>query len=157
MNAAKAELLTAFEGTDNGNVTSFCRVEIKVKKIKSVLAWKIIGTNSWKNSKSPIQMCNSLLRNDVCLCSIAALTRHMQMTRKPTDLQAERWFFFLRRWQGSVAAKSGQTKDAPLSSTESETIRGSHATMQGAFIKRFFEELKISSKHHSNYTRPANP
>ena len=30
MNAAKSELLNAFEGTDNGNLTSFCGVEIKV-------------------------------------------------------------------------------------------------------------------------------
>jgi hypothetical protein len=29
MNGAKAELLTAFEGTDNGNLTSFCGVEVK--------------------------------------------------------------------------------------------------------------------------------
>jgi hypothetical protein len=29
MNRAKAELLTAFEGTDNGNLTSFCGVEVK--------------------------------------------------------------------------------------------------------------------------------
>jgi hypothetical protein len=29
MNSAKAELLDAFEGTDNGNLTSFCGVEIK--------------------------------------------------------------------------------------------------------------------------------
>ncbi len=29
MNAAKAELLAVFEGTDNGNLTSFCGVEVK--------------------------------------------------------------------------------------------------------------------------------
>jgi hypothetical protein len=29
MNSAKTELLQAFEGTDNGNLTSFCGVEIK--------------------------------------------------------------------------------------------------------------------------------
>ncbi len=29
MNAAKADLLKAFDGTDNGNLTSFCGVEIK--------------------------------------------------------------------------------------------------------------------------------
>jgi hypothetical protein len=40
------------------------------------------------------------------------------------------WFFFLRKGQGAVAAKSGQTKDIPLSSTESETIWGSSAAMQ---------------------------
>jgi hypothetical protein len=32
MNSAKAELLTAFEGTDNGNLTSFCGVEIKTSE-----------------------------------------------------------------------------------------------------------------------------
>ena len=30
MNDAKAELLKAFQGTDNGNLTSFCGVEIRV-------------------------------------------------------------------------------------------------------------------------------
>jgi hypothetical protein len=45
-----------------------------------------------------------------------------------------------------VAAKSGQTTDIPLSSTESETIWGCHATMQGAFIKQFLDETKIFSK-----------
>ncbi len=29
MNGAKAELLTAFEGIDNGNLTPFCGVEVK--------------------------------------------------------------------------------------------------------------------------------
>jgi hypothetical protein len=53
------------------------------------------------------------------------------------------WFFFLRRGQGSIAAKSGQTEDIPLSSTESETIWGSNATMQGAFIKQFLDETRI--------------
>ena len=56
------------------------------------------------------------------------------------------WFFFLRRGQGSIAAKSGQTTDIPLSSTESETIWGSNATMQGAFIKQFIDETRIFSK-----------
>ncbi len=32
MNVAKADLLKAFDGTDNGNLTSFCGVEIKVKE-----------------------------------------------------------------------------------------------------------------------------
>ncbi len=32
MNSAKAELLQAFEGTDNGNLTSFCGVEVKINK-----------------------------------------------------------------------------------------------------------------------------
>ena len=53
------------------------------------------------------------------------------------------WFFFLRKGQGAVAAKSGQTKDIPLSSTESETIWGSSAAMQGAYIKQFLDETKL--------------
>jgi hypothetical protein len=53
------------------------------------------------------------------------------------------WFFFLRKGQGAVAAKSGQTKDIPLSSTESETIWGSSAAMQGAFLKQFLDETKL--------------
>ena len=55
------------------------------------------------------------------------------------------WFFFLRKGQGAVAAKSGQTKDIPLSSTESETIWGSSAAMQGAFIKQFLDETRLFS------------
>ena len=53
------------------------------------------------------------------------------------------WYLFLRRGQGSVAAKSGQTTDIPLSSTESETIWGCHATMQCAFVKQFLDETKL--------------
>jgi hypothetical protein len=53
------------------------------------------------------------------------------------------WFFFLRKGKGAVAAKSGQTKDIPLSSTESETIWGSNAAMQGAFLKQFLDETKL--------------
>ncbi len=32
MNAAKAELLQAFDGTDNGDLTSFCGVEVKTNE-----------------------------------------------------------------------------------------------------------------------------
>ncbi len=53
------------------------------------------------------------------------------------------WFFFLRKGQGAVAAKSGQTKDVPLPSTESETIWGSDAAMQGAFLKQFLDETRL--------------
>jgi hypothetical protein len=53
------------------------------------------------------------------------------------------WFFFLRKGQGAVAAKSRQTKDIPLSSTESETIWGSNAAMQGAFLKQFVDETRL--------------
>jgi hypothetical protein len=53
------------------------------------------------------------------------------------------WFFFLRKGQGAIAAKSGQTKDIPLSSTESETIWGYNVAMQGAVIKQFLDETKL--------------
>ncbi len=53
------------------------------------------------------------------------------------------WFFFLREGQGAVSAKSGQTKDIPLSSTESEIIWGSSAAMQGAFLKQFLDETRL--------------
>jgi hypothetical protein len=51
------------------------------------------------------------------------------------------WFFFLRRGQGCVSAKSGQTPDIALSSTEAETIWACNASQQGAFIKQFMDEL----------------
>ncbi len=38
MNDAKAQLLTVFQGTDNGNLTSFCGVEVKVEKDKTSLS-----------------------------------------------------------------------------------------------------------------------
>ncbi len=38
MNDAKAELLSAFQGTDNGNLTSFCGVEIKADKDQTSLS-----------------------------------------------------------------------------------------------------------------------
>jgi hypothetical protein len=49
----------------------------------------------------------------------------------------------LRKGQGAIAAKSGQTKDIPLSSTESETIWGCSAAMQGAFLKQLLDETKL--------------
>ena len=39
------------------------------------------------------------------------------------------WFFFLRKGQGAESAKSGQTKDIPLSSTE--------------FLKQFLDETRL--------------
>ncbi len=53
------------------------------------------------------------------------------------------WFFFLGKGQASVSAKSGQTQDVALSSTEAETIWACSSSTQGAFIKQFLEELKI--------------
>jgi hypothetical protein len=51
------------------------------------------------------------------------------------------WFFFLRKGQGSVSAKSGQSPDVALSSTESETIWACSAATQGAYVKQFLDEL----------------
>jgi hypothetical protein len=53
------------------------------------------------------------------------------------------WFFFLRKGQGSVSSKSGQTADVALSSTEAETIWACNASTQGSFIKQFLDELQI--------------
>ncbi len=63
------------------------------------------------------------------------------------------WFFFLRKGQGAVAAKSGQTKDIPLSSTESETIWGRNAAMQGEFLNNSWMKLVCSQIHHSKCTK----
>jgi hypothetical protein len=61
----------------------------------------------------------------------------LEMQQMQDDDESHRstggWFFFLRKGQGTVAAKSGQSKDIPLSSTESETIWGSNAAMQVLF------------------------
>ena len=53
------------------------------------------------------------------------------------------YFFFLRRGQGCISSKSGQTPDVALSSTEAETIWACNAATHGAFIKQFLDELKI--------------
>ncbi len=49
----------------------------------------------------------------------------------------------LRKDQGCISSKSGQTPDVALSSTEAETIWACNAATQGAFIKQFLDELKI--------------
>ena len=227
MNEAKDELLQAFEGTDNGKLSSFCGVEIRntgekislsmeyywdklmrkfqVKKDEiedSPLKTKIKRSDcptepneQLKNSylqiigsiiygfthcrldlafpvnmltrimhspaESHYQLLKKLLRyingtknwtlnyfrdhtvyygmNFIFFCCVDSAHADDDETHRSTG----GWFFFLRKSQGSVAAKSGQTKDIPLSSTESETIWGSNATMQGAFIKQFLDELKI--------------
>jgi transposase InsO family protein len=56
------------------------------------------------------------------------------------------WFFFLQPGQGCVSAKSGQSPDVALSSTESETIWACSAATQGAYIKQFVDELCIFRK-----------
>jgi hypothetical protein len=75
----------------------------------------------------------------VFFCNVDAAHADDEETHRSTG----GWFFFLRKGQGAVAAKSGQTKDIPLSSTESETIWGSNAAMQGAFLKQFLDETRL--------------
>jgi hypothetical protein len=76
------------------------------------------------------------------LCFSATLIQPAQTMMRLTGLLVD-GFFFLRKGQGAVAAKSGQTKDIPLSSTESETIWGNNAAMQGAFLKQFLDETRL--------------
>ena len=56
------------------------------------------------------------------------------------------WFFFLSEGQATISAKSGQTQDVALSSTEAETIWACSASTQGAFLKQFLDELNIFGK-----------
>jgi transposase InsO family protein len=227
MNAAKSELLTAFDGTDNGNLTSFCGVEIRVTHNQISLSMEYywnklmdkfqVSANETEDaplktkilrSECPtvpdpavkhnyLQIIGSIIYGFThCRLDLAfpvnVMTRvmhspaeqHLQLLRKllryingtknwdltyckdttiyygmdfvffscvdsahadddETYRSTGGWFLFLRRGQGAVAAKSGQTTDIPLSSTESETIWGCHATMQGAFVKQFLDETKI--------------
>jgi hypothetical protein len=227
MNAAKAELLQAFEGTDNGDLTSFCGVEVRkneqvtslsmeyywdklMKKFNvrddeienSPLKTKIIrfecpAEPDEKLKNSYLQIIGSIIYGYThCRLDLAfpvnMLTRimhspaeqHYNLLKKllhyingtknwtlnfyrdftvfygmdfvfycnvdaahadddETHRSTGGWFFFLRKGQGAVAAKSGQTKDVPLSSTESETIWGSNAAMQGAFLKQFLDETRL--------------
>ena len=227
MNSAKAELLAAFEGTDNGNLTSFCGVEIKTSddhislsmeyywdklmqkfsvksdevehsplktKIKrsecpnvpddslKTSYLQIIGsiiygyTHCRLDLAFPVNMLTRVMHSPAELHYnlLQKLLRYINGTKNWTlnyykdctvyygmdfvfflnvdaahadDDESHRstggWFLFLRRGQGAVAAKSGQTKDVPLSSTESETIWGSNAAMQGAFVKQFLDETRL--------------
>jgi hypothetical protein len=63
------------------------------------------------------------------------------------DLESSRstggYFFFLRKGQGCISSKSGQSPEVALSSTEAETIWACNASQQGAFIKQFIDELQI--------------
>jgi hypothetical protein len=227
MNLAKAELLKAFEGTDNGILTSFCGVEIKTDKEHVSLSMEYywdklmrkfnVKPDETESSplKTKIKRSDCPLKPDAelktsylqiigsiiygythCRLDLAfpvnMLTRimhspaeqHFNLLKKllhyingtknwtlnyfrdesvyygmdfvffcnvdsahADDDESHRstggWFFFLRKGQGAVAAKSGQTKDIPLSSTESETIWGSNAAMQGAFLKQFLDETRL--------------
>jgi hypothetical protein len=227
MNAAKDELLAVFEGTDNGDLSSFCGVEVKQSEGQTSLCmeyyWKKLMTKfdvkpdeienaplktKIKRSECPeepneqlktnyLQIIGSIIYGYThCRLDLAfpvnMLTRimhspaeqHFNLLKKllhyingtknwtlnyfrdftifygmdfvffcnvdaahADDDESHRstggWFFFLRKGQGAVAAKSGQTKDIPLSSTESETIWGSSAAMQGAFVKQFLDETRL--------------
>jgi hypothetical protein len=227
MTAAKAELLQAFEGTDNGKLSSFCGVEVrssegrislsmeyywnklmtkfKVKEDEvenSPLKTKILRSEcpeepDEKMKTSYLQIIGSIIYGYThCRLDLAfpvnMLTRimhspaekHYNLLRKllyyingtknwtlnyfkdatvfygmdfvffcnvdaahadddETHRSTGGWYFWLRKGQGAVAAKSGQTKDIPLSSTESETIWGSSAAMQGAFLKQFLDETRL--------------
>ena len=227
MNSAKAVLLQAFEGTDNGILTSFCGVEVRSDDGKVSLSMEYywdklmrkfnVGTDEVessplktkiKRSDCPSEPDEQLKTNYLqiigsiiygythCRLDLAfpvnMLTRimhspaeqHYNLLRKllhyingtknwtlnfyrdytvtygmdfiffgnvdaahaddeETFRSTGGWCFFLRKGQGAVAAKSGQTKDIPLSSTESETIWGSSAAMQGAFVKQFLDETKL--------------
>jgi hypothetical protein len=227
MNNAKDELLAVFEGTDNGDLKSFCGVEVKRSENQISLCmeyyWKKlmkkfnVKTDEIENaplktkikrSECPdepneqlktnyLQIIGSIIYGYThCRLDLAfpvnMLTRimhspaeqHYNLLKKllhyingtknwtlnyfrdfsvlygmdfvffcnvdaahADDEESHRstggWFFFLRKGQGAVAAKSGQTKDIPLSSTESETIWGSNAAMQGAFLKQFLDETRL--------------
>jgi transposase InsO family protein len=227
MNEAKAELLNAFQGTDNGNLSSFCGVEVRMNDHTTSLSMEYywnklmrkfnVKDNEIENSPiktkikrsecpaepdanlktSYLQIIGSIIYGYThCRLDLAfpvnMLTRimhspaeqHYNLLRKllqyingtknwtlnyyrdctvyygmdfvffcnvdaahadddETFRSTGGWFFFLRKGQGAVAAKSGQTKDIPLSSTESETIWGSSAAMQGAFLKQFLDETRL--------------
>ena len=77
--------------------------------------------------------------------SSAMSTRLTQMILTPCA-QRGGWLFFLCPGQGCVAAKSGQTPDVALSSTESETIWACSAATQGAYMKQLLDETRIFNK-----------
>jgi hypothetical protein len=227
MIAAKAELLQAFEGTDNGKLSSFCGVEVRTSENQVSLSmeyyWNKLMTkfNVKENEVENAPLKSKILRSECpaepddkmktsylqiigsiiygythCRLDLAfpvnMLTRimhspaekHYDLLRKllhyingtknwtlnfykdatvfygmdfvfycnvdaahadddETHRSTGGWFFWLRKGQGAVAAKSSQTKDIPLSSTESETIWGSNAAMQGAFLKQFLDETRL--------------
>ena len=223
----KEKLLTAFEGVDQGNLSSFCGVEIETTDEKITLSMKYywnkimkrFGISDSRKEDKPIKM--KINRDDCpnnvneerkktylqiigsiifgythCRLDLAfavgMLTRvmhnpsegHLQQlygllhylnATKNFGLSYYRdlsvkygmdftflsycdsshaddessfrstggWYFFLRRGQGCISSKSGQSPDIALSSTEAETIWACSATQQGAYIKQFLDELKI--------------
>jgi hypothetical protein len=227
MSLAKAEILQAFDGTDNGNLTSFCGVEVKTTddqiclnmeyywdklmqkfgvkhdevensplktKIKrsdcpavpdeslKTSYLQIIGsiiygyTHCRLDLAFPVNMLTRIMHSpaEQHYNLLQKLLRYINGTKNWTpnyykdctvchgigfvfflnvdsahadDDESHRstggWFLFLRKGQGAVAAKSGQIKYVPLSSTESETIWWSNAAMQGAFVKQFLDETRL--------------
>jgi hypothetical protein len=227
LNKTKKQLLQAFDGVDQGDLTSFCGVEVDVQKDSISLSmgyyWdKLmqkfnIGPNDVEDSpirskvrrsecppvpdkerKSEfLQIIGSILygythcRLDISyavgmmtrvmhspsaghLSQLKHLLRYINHTKdfrlqyhrdpsisygmdyvfcggvdsshaddEDTGRSTGGWYFFLGQGQGCVAAKSGQSQDVGLSSTESETIWACSAATQGAFIKQFVDEMDI--------------
>ena len=223
----KEILLTAFEGVDQGNLSSFCGVEIETSDEKITLSmqyyWnkvmKRFNISESEKDDKPIK--NKINRNDCptkvneerkktylqiigsiifgythCRLDLAfavgmftrvmhnpseghlkqlnGLLRYLNATKTwglnfyrdktvrygmdftflancdsshADDESSFRstggWYFFLRRGQGCISSKSGQSPDIALSSTEAETIWACSATQQGAYIKQFLDELKF--------------
>ena len=223
----KEKLLKAFEGVDQGTLSSFCGVEIKISDSQITLSmkyyWKKImqrfgisandfedrplktkidkkdcpETTNEKRKLTYLQIIGSIIfgythcRLDLAF-AVGMLTRvmhapnesHMKQltdllkyinktmdwglnffrdctvtygmnfiffgycdSSHADDLESSRstggYFFFLRRGQGCICSKSGQSPEVALSSTEAETIWACNAATQGAFIKQFLDELKI--------------
>ena len=227
MNHEKAQLLQAFEGVDQGDLKSFCGVEIDISDTQINLSmayyWKKVmkrfGISAQDKNDSPIR--TKICRNDCpaitnektkktylqmigsiifgythCRMDLAFpvgmftrvmhspseghlkqlieflkylnATMHWKLkfykdstvqygmkfvffgycdSSHADDLHSFRstggWFFFLRKGQGCISSKSGQTADVALSSTEAETIWACSAATQGSFIKQFLDELQI--------------
>jgi hypothetical protein len=227
LDETKKQLLQAFDGVDQGNLTSFCGVEVDVQETSISLSmgyyWNKlmqkfnIGPNDVedtpirakvrrvecplepdKQRKSEfLQIIGSILygythcRLDLAyavgmmtrvmhspsaghLSQLKHLLRYINHTKdfrlqyhrdssihygmdytfyggvdsshaddEDTGRSTGGWFFFLGQGQGCVAAKSGQSLDVGLSSTESETIWACSAATQGAFTKQFVDEMDI--------------
>jgi hypothetical protein len=75
--------------------------------------------------------------------SLGASIHHMLTMRIPCAPQGFGTSFSVNKGQGCVAAKSGQTADFSLSSTESETVWVCSPATKGAFMKQFIDELAI--------------
>jgi transposase InsO family protein len=227
MNEEKERLLNAFEGIDQGDLKSFCGVEIDISDTQINLSmeyyWRKVMkrfqitaqdkndspiktkicrndcpvTTNEKTKQTYLQMIGSIIfgythcRLDLAfpigmftrvmhspseghLKQLIEFLKYLNATMKwklkffrdntvqygmkfvffaycdsshADDLHSFRstggWFFFLRKGQGCVSSKSGQTADVALSSTEAETIWACSASTQGSFIKQFLDELQI--------------